>query len=63
MIRVKEPEELLNFIAAVLRIETSAFCKVVGENMSTDTRHKRVLVNQSVRSGNHFAQTHFQRDR
>lgn len=41
VIRMKDPKGLANYIAAVLRMETSAFCKVVGETKSSSTQGSR----------------------
>ena len=38
VIRMKDPQGLSNYIAAVLRMETSAFCKVVGDAKGLEER-------------------------
>lgn len=52
VIHMKDPQGLSNFVAAVLRMETSTFCKVLSEAPKGDSSQQRVAVNSSARSGN-----------
>lgn len=50
VIRMKDPQGLQNFIAAVLRMETSAFCKVVGDATATSQYHNKGVAFHSNRN-------------
>ena len=51
VIRIKDPQGLQNFIAAVLRMETSTFCRVLSEAPKLEVK-PRVTPNQSGKQGN-----------
>lgn len=51
VIRMKEPEGLSNFIAAVLKMESSTFCKVLIDSSTEDKPTKKV---SNAKSGSYY---------
>lgn len=50
VIRIKEPQGLENHIAAVLRMETSAFCKVVSTSVKTESGSQQRSTSNALKS-------------
>ena len=57
VIRMKEPQGLANYIAAVLKMESSTFCRVVSDGSKGGARQLQTGVNNNVRNGGYYNNT------
>lgn len=50
VIRMKEPQGLSNYIPDVLKMESSTFCRVLGDATKVESRQQRAVVSNNVRT-------------
>lgn len=51
---MKEPHGLCNYIAVVLKMESSTFCRILGDASKGATKQQNVGSNNNVRMGGYY---------